>query len=477
MNGIRQRIDRLPQLAFRTAFANDPSGFEMMLRVRQAVSLARQTPTHAIGNLGNGALLAIVFWGRSSPWVILPWLGVFAVISALQLSRWRQQRQRPIPERMSIRPLRRAGLWSLLAGSAWGIAVIYTFPPDVSALQNVLVFLVGGLCAGAVASMGMQPIACMAFIIPSIAPLVLLLATEGGPYGTVMAAMSVLYLLVLVIALLAGFSSFVELVRMKVENQSLTSGLAELQQANRVKSQFLANMSHELRTPLNAIIGFSEIIGDEFLGPVGVRQYREYAKDIHTSGQHLLSIINDVLDLSKLDADRLELDDDELDVGHLIQGARRFVAQRAHDAGVTLSITLAPDFPTLIADEVRLKQILLNLLSNAVKFTPRGGTITVTGARLQSGGAAIAVADTGIGMSAAEIALAMTPFRQVENALTRKYEGTGLGLPIAEGLMRLHGGQITIDSSPGAGTTVSVIFPPERVGRDLFIEHERSATA
>ena len=231
--------------------------------------------------------------------------------------------------------------------------------------------------------------------------------------------------------------------------------------ADRTKSEFLANMSHELRTPLNAIIGFSEVLRDAIMGPLDTR-YRGYAADIHGSGQHLLDLINDILDLSKIEVGRLELRADSVSLRDIADACRRVIEARAVAADVVLGFTLAEDIPLIDADETRLKQVLLNLLSNAVKFTPAGGHVTVS-AWLEAGGLVIAVADTGIGMRAQDIPLALEPFRQVDAVLSRRYEGTGLGLPLAKRLTELHGGTLEIDSMPGRGTTVRIRLPALRM--------------
>ncbi len=233
--------------------------------------------------------------------------------------------------------------------------------------------------------------------------------------------------------------------------------------ANRSKSEFLANMSHELRTPLNAIIGFSEFMRLEMGGPVGSAKYAEYIGDIHDSGQHLLSLINDVLDLAKLETGRLELHANEFRPDTLAAASLALMRQRAEEAGVTLVLAAAPDLPALRADERAVKQILFNFLSNAIEFTPQGGTVTVSLALDREGRLDLAVRDTGIGMSESDIVTALAPFGQVDSQVARQHQGTGLGFPICDSLMRLHGGTLRIQSAPGQGTTMIASFPPERL--------------
>jgi len=263
------------------------------------------------------------------------------------------------------------------------------------------------------------------------------------------------------------------LVRRAAAERELSDAKRDAEAANLSKSQFLATMSHELRTPLNAILGFSEIIMKERAGPLGNGKYRDYAEDIHGSGRHLLAIINDILDMSKIEAGQLDLRDEAIDVPAMLESCRRYVQQHADEAGVTLVTIAAPDLPQLLADELRLRQIILNLLSNAVKFTPKRGRVSVGAEIAADGGLTIWVADTGVGMAKDEIAIALQPFRQVDNSLRRTHEGTGLGLPLAKNLVELHGGTLTVRSALGEGTEVRIVFPRARVRREPPVQPTR----
>ncbi|MCH8098549.1 MAG: PAS-domain containing protein [Proteobacteria bacterium] len=247
--------------------------------------------------------------------------------------------------------------------------------------------------------------------------------------------------------------------------------------ANRAKSDFLALMSHELRTPLNAIIGFSEIIKSEMMGPLGNPKYREYASDVFDSGQHLLGLINDILDLSKIEAGKMELEEDDVDVAEVIGSCLRLVMERATKDGVKLATEIPDDLPALHIDERKLKQILLNLLSNAVKFTPEGGSVTVKTWFRPESGFVIQVADTGVGIALEDIPKALTPFGQVDSRIDRKYEGTGLGLPLTKSLVEKHSGSLDLQSEVGIGTTVTVRFPPERMVPRLEVSATGSPAA
>ena len=234
--------------------------------------------------------------------------------------------------------------------------------------------------------------------------------------------------------------------------------------ANKSRSEFLAMMSHELRTPLNAVIGYSEIIKEETFGPVGSPKYREYVDDIHDSGCHLLNIINDILDLSKLETGSLELLEVDVAVGEALDASARLVRERALTDGVALELNSGDDLPTLRADERKLKQIIVSLLSNAVKFSDRGGTVTLNAWCRPDSGYVFQIADTGIGMALEDIPKALAPFGQIDSDLNRRYEGTGIGLPLTKALVEMHSGSIDVQSKLGAGTTVTIRFPAERIG-------------
>ena len=233
---------------------------------------------------------------------------------------------------------------------------------------------------------------------------------------------------------------------------------AEMQ--NQQKSMFLANVSHELRTPLNAIIGFSDIIKDEVMGPIGHPQYKEYINDINSSGVHLLSLINDILDYSKAEARKLEVEFVDIDATKIAHSCLRLVEPRAKEAKVNL-VEHTPDKHIILsADPKRMKQVILNLLSNSIKFTPEGGQIALSIEEdVLEGKVIIKVSDSGIGIEAKDISKALAPFGQIDSSLSRKYEGTGLGLPLTMKLTEIMGGLFSIASEVGLGTTVTLTFP------------------
>jgi signal transduction histidine kinase len=252
---------------------------------------------------------------------------------------------------------------------------------------------------------------------------------------------------------------------------ALVAAKEEAELASRTKTEFLANMSHELRTPLNAIIGFSQVMADEVMGPLGSARYTGYARDICSSAQHLLGIISDILDVSKLEAGKVDLDEEEIEIAQVARDVLQLVGERARALDVAIDIDLPADLPHLRSDALKLKQVLLNLITNAIKFSHPGGRVQLRG-RFAEDGLTLAVTDQGIGMDAAEIETAITRFGQVASTWSRKHPGTGLGLPLAIGLIELHGGRLSIESQKGLGTTVTVKLPMARI-----IRHPEVASA
>lgn len=245
--------------------------------------------------------------------------------------------------------------------------------------------------------------------------------------------------------------------------RQMENAVEEARLADRTKSEFLANMSHELRTPLNAVIGFSEVIQMELMGPIGNDAYKSYIEDIQDSGKHLLTLIEDILDLSKIESGRMEIDEEDVDPAAVIEATLSLTGVQAARNNIHVETDIPVPCPVLRGNATRLKQVLINLVSNAIKFTEPGGSLWVRCWQEENGGIGISVRDNGIGMSEEEIAIALSPFRQVESVLSSRFSGTGLGLPLAKRLIEMLGGKMTIKSNPGRGTNVILFFPSSKV--------------
>jgi PAS domain S-box-containing protein len=249
----------------------------------------------------------------------------------------------------------------------------------------------------------------------------------------------------------------------QVLQQELAAAKVRAEQANRAKSEFLANMSHELRTPLNAIMGFGDLIQHQRIGPIADERYAGYGRDIVESGRHLLDLINEILDFAKVDAGRLLLVEEQIHIHSIIEACTRMLAERIERSGLSLETRVESVVGAVVADERRLKQVLLNLIINSIKFTKPGGKITIEAHLDPAGSLVLTVSDTGIGIAPENLESVLVPFGQVDSAFNRSVEGTGLGLPLSKRLIEMHGGALDIKSHVDQGTTVTIRLPEERV--------------
>jgi two-component system, cell cycle sensor histidine kinase PleC len=423
-------------------------------------------------------ILAIVFavtmlnWGN--PRQLLLWLATIFISEGILLALTRQFKKQPRDTADLNQWRRNLAAGEFLYGVSWAAVAFTTFPQPS---QAAFFFLFAALMV--VTAIRMLFAASVMTIlhagtIPVTAALCLRFLMTGEPFYWLMGIVAAgihFYFVFLVKSLQRTAFSMLEhraenerlIEELRREKVSLDEAREKAEAASLAKSKFLANMSHELRTPLNAIMGFSEMLKDEMLGPIGNDQYRSYAGDIHESGEHLLNLINEILDLSRIEAGKYELDEKAVDFSAVALESLHLLRLDAQAKNLRLITTFKPDMPEVLADERALRQISLNLLANAIKFTPENGTVILRTGLLPGGEPFLTVRDNGPGIPEEEIPAVLSAFGQGSEAMKMPSSGTGLGLPIVMGLAELHGGHFDLRSKPGSGTEASLILPVSRV--------------
>ena len=445
-------------------------GEETQIARQQWKLLLRNLPGAFFANALVCVAFGVAMWLQTGDKLPLVWM---AVAFATQIARWgvwRVCRRRAVAG-PGLNLARRAILASTVGGGlVWGVGLPLVLPAENTEFLMLAGVIVAGLNAGAMVSSMPVVASFLAFILPLNLPIAVYYASLGGPLNAL-----------LVVALL-GFTVIMIAVARNAARQSRENHAMRLAQARLIrelrtahaavarsdlaKSRFLATMSHELRTPLNIVLGFAKTLEDAPLGPHRDPRYGEYATNIRESGEHLLALINDVLDLSRVGAGEYRLHPEWLDPGDVVQSVVRGHSEIAQTRGVSLRRDVAADLPPLWADPRALRQVLINLVSNALKFTPADGHVTVTVQRGDAGMLAIAIADTGPGIPEEEQEKVLQPFVQADNQANRHHEGTGLGLALSKQLTDLHGGHLVLDSTPGAGTTVTIHLPVAAANMD-----------
>jgi two-component system cell cycle sensor histidine kinase PleC len=419
-------------------------------------------------------LIALAQRGKvATPWLIGWPAAIIAVCVASELFyRYLLKHADHSARDVSVRARAHARM-TLVQSALWcGMGYAMWVPGNVESQSFLLLVIACSLSGWS--SMGAFHLATAAAGMPSygVAMLAMPLAM-GQQRGLILAALSVAFWLLMRTLVMANYTTREKMIRLEHERSGLIDKLKAAKEdsdsarqraetASRAKSAFLANMSHELRTPLNAILGFSEIIHTKAMGANAIEQYAEYGGYIHSSGGHLLSLINDILDLAKIEAGRLTLRESEIDLSVLMEETMRMMETRAVSGGIKLAVQVDGGFPNVFADERAMRQMVVNLFSNAVKFTPPGGRVTAFAHVLDDGSLSFGIDDTGVGIAPDDQTKVFESFGQGRHDAVLADKGTGLGLPIVKGLAEAHGGRIMLNSVPNEGTCVTVILPPER---------------
>jgi signal transduction histidine kinase len=442
---------------------------EREVNIERLMTMARHQPVAAPAHAINSIILAVATWPFvTQHWLLVTFVVMFQMAAVWQLRAWWKHRKVARPSNVKDRTITRATLWSVYFGGVWGVFTALLLLSTPSREVNLLIFtIIAGISAGGAMMLYAVPAGLLLFLLASLAPPWIVVAFSDIDFSGALLTYTFIYIAFLLITGRYSYQNFVEGVRLRMQNAELAY---KAEAANRAKSRFLANMSHELRTPLNAIIGFAEVIHNQFKGPVGNPQYVDFARAIHESGRHLVGIINDILDLSKVEAGKVDLDVAPISVSELFSQATAVMSHSINKAQLTLDIVVEPGMPDIQVDARKLGQVLLNLISNAVKFTPAGGRIRLEGKRAADGGVDLIVADTGIGIAADELGEVLKPFVQSRDAERSRVQGTGLGLPLADQLVRLHGGTMNLASTRGGGTTATVHLPAAWASQDRSIK-------
>lgn len=417
------------------------------------------------------AVLAAIVWPYADSQLVSVWLVSVWGVAALRALVWRNFQHVGLQVR-GLQDWVIASVASMaVAGIVWGSAIAFLWTQDRSDLQMLVVLSVPATAALVAILLSSHLAAAGVFYVTSFVAAIAAMVWVGAANTPVLLGLIVA---VSTAALALVWQANTLTRRSRLLADQLGEATSQARAAAEAKSNFVANMSHELRTPLNAILGFSELSKNQVFGPLGDERYIGYANDIHHSGSHLLNIINDILDLSKIEAGKMDIDESIVDVCGVIEKTITLMTASAEKAGVDIAFRTEGDIPPVLADERCLKQIMLNLLSNAVKFTPLGGEAVTVDVKINvAGQMAIIVKDSGIGIAPEDVATVLEPFGQVESALARRYDGTGLGLPLVKSMVELHGGNLKLTSALGLGTKVTVCLPAERVHNASFNDEFR----
>ena len=431
------------------------AGLRNAVEIEKLLQLNRNQLVAAIIGILNPLLLASVLWQPETALFLAAWVLVGLAFCGLQLRAWRRNRHRPRPARAPRNLDLRVCLAAAAGSLYWAVLSVVAIPQADEAEVLAVVIVVCGTGVGGAVLLSLVPLAAAIYFAITFVPTIAIVLAHMPETPWLLALLIVNLFVFMTVTVQRLHQVFFT----NWANAIETSRLAEeARAAERTKAEFVANMSHELRTPLNAIIGYSELMALEMFGPLGSDRYREYAGYIQNSGGHLLSIVNDMIDISRIEAGELSLEREPVDLPDLLRDCTNLFDRRASEGRILLRRDRI-DPVTINVDRRAMRQVMFNLLSNALKFTPAGGSVAVTATADQDGAVSLAVTDTGIGMTRDEIGIALTRFGKVASALVSNAGGAGLGLTLSQQLLAMHGGRLTIQSAPGTGTRVEVELP------------------
>ena len=410
----------------------------------------------------NAAVAAAVLWSWIPGTLLLAWVAATALIAALRIRLLREFRRNP-GGRSAAAWARLFTLGAALSGALWGALGLSSLLLGSLVSDVFIAFIIGGMTAGALGLLSPYLPAYVAYLVMAAGPLAAALPLQPGRAYLGMGALVCFYIAVMSLIACGYNRRIVSGIRLRLENLALNGELTEardtVRRAARDKWETLAHLAHELRTPMNAVLGFAEMLERQPFGPLGDRRYVDYARYVQDSGRHILDLVNEILAIAEAEAGEVVLALAEVEIDRTARECVSILSGQAAASGVDLTAALPEDLPRLRADPLKLRQILLNLLSNGIKYTPAGGSVALTSRALGADAVEITVSDTGSGMAPEDIPKAMQPFVRLGDALARGTQGTGLGLPLTNRLVTLHGGRMAISSERGRGTRITVTLP------------------